>query len=235
MRSLSLPHEHGAYLTLVGGGVAAALQAPRPLAAVGFGVVLAAAFFAREPLVKRARWDDAFLVLLAVAAAVGAAMAEWPWGSVAAAGAAAIVGGFLAARRARQHRAPWFEWVGMAALGGAAGLEAAAGGAAWPRATALGLLLAAHVGVAVPLVRTQLRRRERAQAARADAVAFGVLGASAAAVAVAGFPAIAIAFLPRTAHLTWRRLAGVRPARPAVVGVREVVLLSCAVALAMTT
>src|SRR5262249_38245120 len=153
MRSLSLPHEHGAYLTLVGGGVAAALQAPRRLAAVGFGGVPAAAFFAREPLVKRARWDDAFLVLLAVAAAVGAAMAEWPWGSVAAAGAAAIVGGFLAARRARQHRAPWFEWVRMAALGGAAGLEAAAGGGARPRAAAPCRLLPAHRGRPRPRAR----------------------------------------------------------------------------------
>ncbi len=231
MRSLSLPHEHGGYLTLLGGGVAAALLAPRPLAAIGVGLVLAAAFFAREALVKRARWDDAFLVVLGVAAAAGVGLAGWAWGGLAAACAAAILAAFLLARRARQHRAAWFEWVGMAAMGGAAGLEAAAGGATWPRAAALGLLLAAHVGASVPVVRTQLRKRERTQAPRADAVALGVVAAAAAVLAATGFPAIAVALAPRAAHLGWRRLAGVRPARPAVVGVREIVLLSCTVAL----
>lgn len=233
MRSLSLPHEHGGYLTLLGGVVAAALLSPRPVAAVGAGMALAAAFFAREALVKHARWDDAFLTVLAIGAAAGVGLAGWPWGGLAAAGAAAILAAFLLARRARQHRAPWFEWVGMAAMGGAAGLEAAAGGTPWPRAAALGLLLAAHAVVSVPVVRTQLRKRERIQAPRADTVALGVLSAAAAALVVAGFPALALALAPRAAQLVWRRYAGVRPARPAVVGARELALLSSVVVLAV--
>ena len=233
MKSLSLPHEHGGYLTLVGGVAAAALIAPRPLAAVGVGAVLAAAFFAREALVKRARWDGLFLVGLAACAAGGAALAGWPWGGAAAAGGAAILAAFFAARRARQHRASWFEWLGMAALGGAAGLEAAAGGAAWPSAAALGVLLGAHACVAVPIVRTQQRKRERTQAPRADAIALAVLGVTAGGLAVAGFPAVALALAPRAAHLGWRRVAGVKPTRPGVAGAREVALMATTLALGL--
>lgn len=66
-RGLSLPREHGGYITLVGATLAAALHAPRPLATVGSGLALRAAFYLRGPLDRAAvglapaRWDRSLI------------------------------------------------------------------------------------------------------------------------------------------------------------------------------
>ncbi len=76
------------------------------------------------------------------------------------------LGGWLV-RRMGQLRAERFEVVGMAALGGAAGLVAFTGGAGSRLALTVALLLAVHAAASVPLVRALLRPRERAPRAGA--------------------------------------------------------------------
>jgi hypothetical protein len=233
-RPLSLPHEHGAWVMLVGGTAAAALVATRPLAALGVGLALLGGFVAREPLVKRARWDGALLAAAALVTAGGVALA-WGWAGWAALGAAALeVVGFLIARRAKQHRAPLFELLGMGALGAGAGLAALAGGAPLRSAALLGGVLAVYGVVTVPVVRTQIRPRERAGAHRAELAALAALAVAAGALAAAGAPWCAAAFAPRALHLVGRAVRGVRPLRPSLVGMRETFMLAATLGIAVT-
>src|SRR4051794_16475235 len=118
---LSLPNEHGAWLTLAGATVAGIALASDRWTAGGFALALAAAFFARAPL-ERARpaaWDGAARIVYGVALVAGALVAgrsqQWLG-----AGAALLAGGLLAvswwARRTGSQRTPSFEAISMAAL-----------------------------------------------------------------------------------------------------------------------
>lgn len=82
MKGLSLPHEHGALLVLAGATVGAIAVAPRPGAALGVALFVAAGFFAREPLVKRARFDGALLAVCAAALIGGAVLAGPRWAAL---------------------------------------------------------------------------------------------------------------------------------------------------------
>ena len=237
---LSLPREHGAYLTLAGGIAGGLLLAPAwPAAATG--VMLAASFLARGPLERHAarlhwRVGDAPL-LLGCALAAGAGVhiaARGHLGLELALLALALVmplGGWLV-RRMGQLRAERFEVVGMAALGGAAGLVAFTGGASLRLALTVALLLAVHAAASVPLVRALLRPRERAQGRR-ELMLTGLLVVAVAGAIVAGGAGsalasrgLALALLPRLVDVVLQLV--VQPAgkvSAARVGVRELVLL----------
>lgn len=235
-RSISWPHEHGALMTLVGGCVLALLVAPSPPAALAVALVLAAGFFAREPLVRRARWDGLLLAGCALVAALALAWLSPGAPAIAlvtATGALVMIAGFVWARRRRWHRAPLFEGLGMAALGASAGLGALAGGTRPVHAALLGLVLAVHALVTVPLVRSEVRRRERANAGRAGLLAVLALLAAMAVLALAGTPLLSLAFAPRLLQLGWRRAVGVQSSLPAELAVRETVLLAATIALAV--
>ena len=247
---LSLPREHGAYLTLAGGIAGGVLLAPAWLPAAATGVMLAASFLARGPLERRAaglRWrvGDAPLLLgcaLAAGAGVHVAARGRLWLELALLALALVMplGGWLV-RRMGQLRAERFEVVGMAALGGAAGLVAFTGGAGSTLALTVALLLAVHAAASVPLVRALLRPRERAQGRReimltglvvvavATAVALGAgSGAGMAGVAPVS-RGLALALLPRGLDVVLQLL--VQPAgkvSAARVGVRELLLLTLA-------
>jgi hypothetical protein len=228
MKTLSLPHEHGGYLTLAGAAAAAMVLAPRPLAALGVALALAAGFFARGPLEapRPARFD--WLVLTSYfAIAIGGTWLSRQWWTVAL--PAAIVGGSLWVRATRRHRHPLFELVGMAALGASAGLMAFAGGVRPSMALLASLVVGAHAGVAVPLVRTELRPRERQHGGRAELVSFFALAVCAIATALVGPLLAALAFLPRFLHLGARRAGLGLGWRPSLVGIREVAELTMAV------
>lgn len=240
-RALSLPHEHGGYLTIAGAaacGVALA-QARGPALAVA--AVTAAAFFARAPVEqlvrgKRARLDAAAVAALGVVVVVGALALGGAWAAIAGAVAAAIVAGSLAARRERVQRAAWFETLGMAALGASAGLIAIAGGLDVRDGAALAVVVGAHTGLAVPLVRAEVRPRERALSRRAGAVALAVVTAAALALAVAGLGRFALALSPRGLHALYRIVRPTSPSapsRPNLVGVRETAMLAAVVALVL--
>jgi hypothetical protein len=237
---LTLPREHGAIVTLGGAGLAAALLAPHPLAAMAAAVVVAAAFLARGPIDRRVAglgwrgWDGWALVAIAVVAAVGG----WYAGTaVSGAGplvflvAAALLGASAVVRRLRRHRAFAVELGGLIFCGAAAGLFALAGGAAAARAAALAAVLAAHAGASAPLVRTELRRRERAHASRGLLTALLLLCAGAGLAAGLGHPVAAVALAPRLAHVIVRSLRGTPTSAPSAAALRETALLTLAVAL----
>ncbi|MCE9579861.1 MAG: hypothetical protein K8W52_42480, partial [Deltaproteobacteria bacterium] len=107
---ISLPHEHGAYLTLAGAIGAALVVAPDRLAAVGVGAIAAAGFFAKAVVERgavgaaRRRWDGAWAAVLVAIAMGGERLAarggEAPAFAIALAIAPALVGAALL-RRAR--------------------------------------------------------------------------------------------------------------------------------------
>ncbi len=246
-RRFSLPHEHGGYLTLAGSVAVGALEAPRPSVAIGLGLALAAAFFARGPLEQRAgkrgRFDRALLAALLLLAVIGGLVAA-PAGAVAwlaVALPALLVGSSLLARMRRLHRHPLFELSGMGFLGACAGLLAWAGGAPWPTAATAAIACAANAVAAVPLVRSELRPRERTFSARAElaAVALCVVGA----LVIAALPPVApsgaallsrggrsLALVPRLVAILQRRLAPLTLS-PTSVGLRETGILVATVAL----
>ncbi|MCC6994626.1 MAG: hypothetical protein IT370_08465 [Deltaproteobacteria bacterium] len=247
---LSLPREHGAYLTLAGAIAGGVLLAPARLPAAAAGVMLAASFLARGPLERRAaglRWragDVPLLLGCALAAGAGVHVAaRGDLGLELALLALALVmplGGWLV-RRLGQLRAERFEVVGMAALGGSAGLVGFTGGAGLALALTAALLLAVHAAASVPLVRALLRPRERAQGRReimltglvvvavAAAVAFGAGAVGAGGVGAGGALAsrvLALALLPRAVDVVLQLVVQpVGKVSAARVGVRELVLL----------
>jgi hypothetical protein len=239
-RALSLPHEHGGYLTIAGAAAAGVALAPARGAALAVGGVVAAAFFARAPLEqlargRGARLDRGALALLSTIALAGALALGGGWAAIALAVAGAIVTASLVARDARWQRTSWFETLGMAALGASAGLAALAGGCAPGVAVALAIVVAAHTGLAVPLVRAEVRPRERAGARRAGAVALVVLAVAAGTLAVAGLGGASLALAPRALHALARVVRSPQKMSPNLVGVRESVMLALVVALLVAT
>ena len=235
-RALSLPHEHGGYLTIAGAAACGVALAPARLPALALAAVTAAAFFARAPVEqlargRGARLDGAFAALIAAVVVAGALALGGAWVAVALGLAVAIVCGSLWARRGRWQRSAWFETLGMAALGASAGLIAVGGGVAIGRAAAVALVLGAHTGLAVPLVRAELRPRERALGRRAAVFALAVLAAAALALALAGAGRFAVALAPRALHALSRAAVAATPARPTVVGLRETAMLAAVVVL----
>jgi hypothetical protein len=243
MKAVSVPSEHGGYLTLAGAAVTAALVSPRPWAVVAGAVALAAAFFARAPLEKLGRrgslrpWDAPALVAYTLLALLGGGLAVaasgargWTVGLA----AGAIVAASLLARRLRSHRSATFELAGMGALGGCAGVLAWLGGAPPQLAAVVAVILAAHAASAVPLVRSELRPNERRQAARADASAFAIVGAALALLALLGAATAGIALVPRVLHLLLRRAHALAPHGAVWVGLRETATLVAAVVLLVT-
>src|SRR5262249_12713808 len=109
---VSLPAEHGAYLTLTGGAPAPAVVAPAPLAALGAPGAVGMAFLARGPIERRARgaalreWDGPALAVMAAVAVAGAFVAGVP---VLLLAAAAVPLAAVAAKRSRRMRSEGFE------------------------------------------------------------------------------------------------------------------------------
>jgi hypothetical protein len=239
-RRVSLPAEHGGYLTAAGAGLAAALVAPEPARALAVGTAVLAAFLARgvvdrvavrKPL---ARWDGAWLATLALVALGAGALLPARAAALTGAGCVVLLLVSIAARRARRHRAAILEAAGMGALGASAGWAALAAGAAPRAAFCVGLVLATHAALAVPLVRTRLRKRERDSAARAVLLSLGVLAAAALVVSGLGRPEAALALAPRALGAVLRGLRPPRAAGPpsaAWIGIRETAALAAAVAL----
>jgi len=230
MKALSLPHEHGAYLTLVGATAAGVALAERPLPAFGVGLALAAAFFARGPVEAhhRGRFDKAASIIYALLAFAGITLAHQPLLALFVIGLVVVSFWMRAEKR---HRDALFELAGMAALGAASGAIARIGGADADAALLSSLVMAAHAAVAVPLVRSELRPRERALAPRV------VLGASLALLLAAllllrlGGPLLPLTLLPRLVTLVTRG----RIRKPAWIGLRETVALAATVALLVIT
>jgi len=237
-RALSLPHEHGGYLTIAGAATAGVVIAQARGPAVAVGAVVAAAFFARAPVEelvrgRAARFDRVGLAILAAIIAAGAAVLAGPWRAVALIFAAAIVSGSALVRRARRQRATWFETCGMVVLGASAGLVARAGGAELHASTAIAIVFATHCGLAVPLVRSEVRPRERAHARPTAAVVLVGLSFAAIAIDLVGGSQFLLALLPRTLHALVRAALPSARTRPNVVGVRETAMLAVVILLAI--
>ena len=229
-RTLSLPHEHGGYLTIAGATAAGVSLAHARGPSLAIGAVVAAAFFARAPVEelvrgRGARFDG--IAVAALAAVVLAASLELGgiWAAFALFVASAIVCGSAFARQGRWHRATWFETLGMATLGASAGLVAFAGGVELRVAIAIGMVIAAHTGLAVPLVRSEVRPRERARARHAARMALCALALSAIAVALVARGRFALALVPRTLHALVLTRSSPSPSHPNAVGVRETAML----------
>ena len=230
-RALSLPHEHGGYLTIAGATAAGVGLAHARAPALAIGVVIASAFFARAPVEelvrgRGARFDGIAVAALAAVVLAASLVLGGIWAAVSLAIASAIVSGSAFARQGRWHRATWFETLGMAALGASAGLVAFAGGVELRFAVAIGIVIAAHTGLAVPLVRAEVRPRERARARHAAGLALGVLALSAIALGLVGAGRFTLALAPRTLHALTRTRSSPSPCHPNVVGIRESVMLT---------
>ena len=239
-RALSLPHEHGGYLTIAGAATIGIALAPARGPALAVGAAVAAAFFARAPVEQMARGHGARLdgVAVATLAAVvlGAALAlGGAWAAVALAVTSMIVCGSAFARNERWHRATWFETLGMAALGASAGLVALAGGVELRHAVALALVVAVHTALAVPLVRSEVRPRERAHLHQAAWTALAALTLCAIVLALVGSGRLVLALAPRTLHALVRTRSSASPSHPNVVGVRESAMLALTIAIIVAT
>jgi hypothetical protein len=227
---LSLPHEHGGYLTLLGGLAVALVLSPAPLGALAAALPIVAAFFARAPLEKLAfgrvpaRWDPAALLLLGALAFDGGLLAVLArgWSALPALLLApAILAASLLARQRREQRSYAFELAGMAALGASVGPMLLAGGADPRSSAAAAVVLGTHAAVAVPLVRSELRPLEREKRAHADRTALALLLLGALLTLCVGPPLLLLPLVPRALQLAlrqWRRPAA---PRPMLVGLRE--------------
>ena len=109
----------------------------------------------------------------------------------------------------------------MAALGASAGLVAFAGGVDLRVATAIAIVIAMHTGLAVPLVRSEVRPRERAHRRPAAWMALATLALSAIAIGLIGGGRFTLALLPRALHALARTTSSPSPSHPNVVGIRE--------------
>jgi hypothetical protein len=233
---VSLPNEHGAYLTLVGSAATAVLVAPAPGPALGAAVALATAFLSRGPLERRARgaalrvWDGPALALLAglaIAGVVVAAAVRPPALPVVISAALAVPVAALLAKRSRRTRTEAFEMAALGALGASAGLAAWCGGLPIRAAAAVALVLGTHAATSVPVVRSVVRGRPRVELLLASSLA---LVAAVVAVVLAGTPLAALALLPRAATLIGARAPAVKTA-PKQVGWREAGVLALVVVL----
>jgi hypothetical protein len=152
------------------------------------------------------------------------------------AAAPSVIAAAWAARRSRRHRSREFELAGMAALGASAGLVALAGGAPPRIAAALGLIVGGHAAAAVPLVRSELRPRERAQSRRDAGLALGLVAVAALPLPLLAPPRACLAFAPRLLQIGWRTLdRRSAPLAPLWVGLRETAALATAIAFALWT
>lgn len=235
-RAVSLPHEHGGYLTIAGATAIGVALSPARGPALAVGAAVAAAFFARAPIEQMrrgrgARLDGVTVAALAAVVLLAALALGGVWAAVALVVASLIVSGSAVARNERWHRATWFETIGMAALGASAGLVALAGGVELGRAAAIAIVIAVHTALAVPLVRSEVRPRERAHIRQAAWIALGALTLCAIVLALVGGGRFAIALAPRTLHALARTQSPASPSHPNVVGVRETVMLALTVAL----
>jgi hypothetical protein len=236
MKRLSLPREHGAWLTLSGAILGGVWLAADRFTAGGLALSLAAAFLVRSQLEARrpSSWDAAARAFCALAILVGALVAgrnhSWIGMATACIALSAVTASGLA-QRMRLHRSVWFEILSMAALGASAGMIAFAGRASLSASLAIGLVLGTHAAISVPLVRSDLRPRERAFEGRAMLLGMTLLSAATFLLWLLGIPAAAMALLPRAIDLTARHLTRFRLARAAAVGIRETIELAGAVTL----
>jgi hypothetical protein len=229
-RRLSLPNEHGGWVTLGGVVLVALALAPEQGPALAVAVALLAAFAARGPLDRLVaglaprRWDRPWLAVLALVLALASSLTgTWPAALATAGLALAIVAVSMVVRRQRRHRRTWVEALGLAALGAGAGLATLIGGASWASAATIAVVLATNVGLAVPLVRTTLRRNERVHATRGAVISALLLLPAALSLLLLGHPAALVALLPRAVLVAWHLLPPHAPRHPraVVVGLRE--------------
>ncbi len=125
----------------------------------------------------------------------------------------------------RRTRALVREMAGPIALGSVASAVAAAGGAGWPEALGLWIVIAARVTASVPLVRAQIRRFRSTQASAVPVVVGGGVALGAAAVGAAGgwvpwSALIGLGSFPMAGAVAF----ATRPVRATVVGLTQLVL-----------
>jgi hypothetical protein len=230
-RALSLPREHGGYLTIAGAAVVGIALSHAHAAALAVGLLVAASFFARAPVEQLARghgarWDAMAIVALGAAILTQVLVLGRAWALVGLAVVAAVLGSSVTARRARSHRDLWFETVGMTMLGASAGLIAFVGGAELRVAAAVAIAVGAHSGTAVPLVRAEVRPRERSRGRHTALVSLAVLAVAACVLVLAGAGRFALALAPRALHALVRAIHAPAPTRPSLIGWRETAMLA---------
>lgn len=234
---MSLPHEHGGYIALAGSSVTATVIAPSLAPAFGVALAVAMGFCARGPVERMAArlalraWDPVALLVMGLVAGFGIFLVATTSLLYALAGAAVALSipfiGYVA-RRSRKQRHELFELVGMTFLGGSAGVIALAGGTSLATAAIAGGVLAVHAGTSIPIVRTELRRGERSRATLATVTSAIALVCAGGLILLVGAALTVLALLPRTLHLFVRLYSGPSEARPMMVGIRELALLSVA-------
>lgn len=235
MASISLPHEHGAYLTLAGAIGAALVVAPDRLTAGGVGAIAIAGFFAKAVVERGAvgatrRRGDAAWVAILIALAIGGERLAARAGEIEAAVIAlaivpALVGAALL-RRARLQRAVTVEQLGLGALGLVAGIAAWLGGTELRMAAVLGAVLAAHGASSVPIVRHAVRA-QHPPPGLVIGIAALVAGLG---VAIAGRPLAAVALAPRVLQLLGLVRAPRGKTSAKTIGLRETALLVAVIA-----
>ena len=240
-RWFSLPAEHGAYLTLLGAATLGILAAPERTPASGAALALAAAFVGRGPVDalwtrhRAARMDvplliaSAILVLLGTALTAGTAPLA---AAVVLASALVLMTGTLVVSRLGGRRAESFIAIGMAAMAGAVGLVAWAGGAPPRQVGLLAGILSTHSLASVWIVRSLVLPRERPLLGARIVSTLAALGLSAVVLVLVGASGGAAALAPRVALVL---AAPLLPGRaPWVIGLSETVALAlCVAALAL--
>ncbi len=212
-----LPKEHGAWI-----GVSAACviglfawgwptlrSVPAALAMLAFFVAKAPVENLATGLPPRRSWI--WLALFFLAGAIGLAFSglPGPFEAVVAAGAAAVLAGQAAARRAKRHRALVWETGGFFGFSGAATVVALARDLPLASALALWPLVGLHLAATVPFVRLTVRPGDLRRPLTAWSLGLAAAGPLAAlALAAAGLVPwlAAVAYLPAL----WKVVAGVR-------------------------
>jgi|GEM_PF-5168399 len=238
-RTLSLPTEHGALVSLAAGGVLAVIMAPQPPIAFATFALFLLAHLARGPTERRARrfrprrWDLAAMLGYTTAAIattyVVATVA--PVVAVVAAGCALLLlGGGAVAQVMRVHRSLAVELGGMAMCGIASGVAIVGGGGDVGLAAVAAFILAAYAASSVLLVRGQLRKLTPKRSLHHSRLALALLIVGAA-VAATYHLVLGLAFVPRASHVTVHCFVAARPTSPYKLAAIETAQLALFIAL----
>ncbi|HTM19946.1 MAG TPA: YwiC-like family protein [Kofleriaceae bacterium] len=233
MRSahLSLPAEHGAWITTLGAAALAIYLAPAPLAAATAALACIAGFVGRGPIERgaagRTLGTGDRLLLAGCAAAAAAAVLLLPAGPARLLAAATAIGfpaAGAAARALRAQRTLAVELAGLAATGGVAAVVLLAGGAGGARIAVVAAAIAVYAAATVLAVRGEARRGPPA-ASRRNALLGLTVGAAGALALLTAVPLAAAGFLPRLIAAGARALRPARRNRIGAIALRETLAL----------
>jgi hypothetical protein len=246
LRAVAMPAEHGGWGLTLEPGLLGLLVAP---SVAGLLLALGAllAFLVRTPLRllligrrrgQRPRTTVATgrdrlarrvalleLTALGIAFLLAAAFAEQPgwWLPALVAAPLFLVALWYDMRSLSRHVVP--EIVGSVAIASVAALGALAGGAAWPLASGLWVILAARVVTSIPHVRAQILRIHGNAAPATPTIAGDAAALLTAGAAVLLDAALVVGALAIVGLIAVQRITLLRPPRPArVMGVRQMIL-----------